>query len=133
MITWFFGQTGSGKTWNARRMFSQRPHSIMLDGNQMREVWPGLGFSEDDRMTQHERVARLAVTIQGQGHDVIVATIAPTLKIRNRVRKILQGLPQKFIYVQGGRPADSKYPFEAPGIAEYCEVIEPYIKQGDTR
>jgi adenylylsulfate kinase len=105
MITWITGNSGSGKTTLANRM---RKHEVVLDGDAMRAVWPGLGFSKHDREEQNLRVARLAKTLEQQGFDVIVATICPYKDLRERVRAITGC---RFIYLEGGREG-VQYPYE---------------------
>ncbi|MCH7762066.1 adenylyl-sulfate kinase, partial [candidate division TA06 bacterium] len=41
MILWITGNSGAGKTTLAERLVSR--NTIILDGNLLRQVWPGLG------------------------------------------------------------------------------------------
>lgn len=107
MITWITGNSGSGKTTLARRL---RRHEIVLDGDALRAVWPGLGLGEADRREQNLRAARLAKLLEEQGHDVIVATICPYRDLRAQVHALTRC---RFIYLEGGR-AGPEYPYE-PG------------------
>jgi len=105
MITWLTGNSGAGKTTLAHQM---RKHEIILDGDEMRAVWPGLGLTPKDRREQNLRVARLAKTLELQGFDVIVATICPFKKLREEVQEITGC---RFIYLEGGREG-AAYPYE---------------------
>jgi len=106
MITWISGQSKSGKSTLARKI---RTNEIMLDGDAMRAtINKDLGFSKKDREENNLRIARLARELDGQGFNVIVATIAPYKELREQIRKITG----KFIYLEGGISA-TDYPYEA--------------------
>ena len=105
MITWITGNSGSGKTTLAKKM---RKDEIILDGNILRMVWPGLGFSKEDRQEQNLRVARLAKMLEEQGFGVIIATICPYKDLRDEVQKITGCT---FIYLAGGK-SGVEYPYE---------------------
>lgn len=87
-----------------------RSDEIILDGDAMRAVWVGMGFSEADRREQNLRVARLAKELEGQGFNVIVATICPYRDLRDEVQKITNC---RFIYLSGGKSGD-QFPYEEP-------------------
>lgn len=105
MITWITGNSKSGKTTLANRM---RKNEVILDGDAMRAVWPGLGLTKEDRCEQNLRIARLAKTLDTQGFDVIVSTICPYRDLRVEVQKITGC---KFIYLEGGLEG-KEYPYE---------------------
>lgn len=107
MIRWITGNSEAGKTTLARGM---RRHEIILDGDALRGVWPGLDWSEVSRREQNLRTARLAKLLEDQGFDVIVATICPYRDLREQVRSITGC---EFIYLEGGREGP-EYPYERP-------------------
>lgn len=102
MIEWVCGESGVGKTTLARKLVAQTPNSVLLDGDDMRKVWPELGFSDKDRRTQNVRVAKLARVLEQQGFHVVVATICPS-NVREEVRAITHC---KFIRIDS--PEDEK-------------------------
>lgn len=106
MITWITGNSWSGKTTLAKRMIKQG--EILLDGDAMRAVWPGMGFSKEDRCEHNMRVARMAKELEDQGFDVIVATICPYKDLRYEVQRITRC---RFIYLEGGKEGKD-YPYE---------------------
>lgn len=108
MITWFTGNSGAGKTTLARALQRSRPRSILLDGDALRTVWPGLGLSPEHRWEQNMRAARLAILLEDQGFEVIVATICPYRELRAEIYRITGC---KFVYVEGGR-SGTEYPYE---------------------
>lgn len=76
MIIWIRGARKSGKTTLAKQLL-ERMDAIWLDGDMVRSIWTDLGFSDEDRLENNKRVARLAKAIEDQGRDVIVSTICP--------------------------------------------------------
>lgn len=110
MIIWLTGNSGSGKTTLAKRMAAGSRNTIVLDGDELRAVWPGLGMSKEDRWEQNMRVARLATLLESQGQTVIVSVIAPFEDLRREIQT-MTGC--KFIYLPGG-PDGADRPYEKP-------------------
>lgn len=108
MILWITGNTGAGKTTLAKRLTGK--NTVVLDGDDLRKVWPGLGLTESDRREQCMRVARLAKLLEGQGFAVLVAVIAPYEDLRRDIQT-LTGC--KFIYIEGGLSGPD-HPYEPP-------------------
>lgn len=122
MIIWFTGNTGAGKTTHAKNIISERP-KIILDGDDMREtICRDLGLSLTDRFENNLRIARLAVLLESQGFDIVVAVICPTEAMREEVKKITQC---HMIYLPYKRDWDVPgSPYERPGA--YSVVDERY-------
>ncbi|MAH48196.1 hypothetical protein CMI37_20400 [Candidatus Pacearchaeota archaeon] len=109
MIVWLTGNSGAGKTTQARKMM--REGDILLDGDELRECWPELGFSSADRWISNIRTAHLAKMLEGQGFRVYVATICPYRMLRDVVHGITGC---RFLYLGGGQPNSEEYPYEPP-------------------
>jgi adenylylsulfate kinase len=109
VITWITGNSGSGKTTLAQRLL--KPGEVWLDGDAVRQVWPGLTLTQQDRWENNMRVARLAKLLETQGFSVIVSTICPYLELRMEV-KALTGC--RFVYLEGGKTGED-YPYERGG------------------
>ena len=108
MILWLTGNTGSGKTTLSKRL--QGKNVILLDGDELRVVWPGLGLEKESRIEQNLRAARLAKLLESQGFAVVVAVICPYEDLRDKIRRICNCL---FIYLPGGKEGE-EYPYEVP-------------------
>jgi len=123
-VFWIFGNSGAGKTTLARQL---QPilNAILLDGNELREVW-ALGLSRADREEQNRRAAKLAHLLSHQGHNVIVATICPYNTLRREVSEICG---PTWLYLPGGKPANDEYPFEVPEIPHIALQKFPDPKQ----
>ncbi len=109
MIWWLTGQSESGKTTLAKKLAGR--YDIILDGDDCREIWPGLKMGYADRWEQNLRVARLAKMLEDQGFAVIVAVICPYKALRREVKEICGC---QFMFVEGGRPIDRFHPYEKP-------------------
>ena len=129
-VIWITGQTGSGKTTILRKMGG--PNTILLDGDELRGVWPGLGMSTEDRWEQNIRAARLAKLLADQGFHVIVATIAPFEKLRKEIRAITNC---SFMFVDHNEyPNDPERPYEDAWDAEimvYRKIDEAAREKGE--
>lgn len=104
MITWFYGNTGAGKTAIASA-YARETRSIYLDGDALREIW-SLSLDKQGRLEQNERTYKLARLFESQGFNVVVATICPYKKQRDKFRNHV-----KFVYVEGGKSGED-FPFE---------------------
>jgi adenylylsulfate kinase-like enzyme len=77
MILWIRGKRKSGKTTLAKQ-FMSKMKAVHLDGDDMRaSISADLGFSDEDRLKNNIRIAKLAKILENQGNDVIVSTICP--------------------------------------------------------
>lgn len=113
IIYWFHGNSGSGKTHLA--IHYQQDNKIILDADDMREVWTDLKFSKEDRYEQNFRLAKMARLLSIQGYNVVVASICPYADLR---RKILDIIPTvRWVYVNSpeSKPSSKEYPFEEGG------------------
>lgn len=116
MILWLTGNTGAGKTTYAHKMKDMMPTAVILDGDSMRDVWPGLTMENDNRIENNMRIARLALIISDQGFDVIVAAICPFESLRLSVKKLIDC---KFMYVEGGASNTEETPYEIPTSPDF--------------
>lgn len=111
MVIWLTGQSKSGKTTLANKMKKWYEHTIVLDGDEVRKIWPGLGLTKEDRWEQNLRVARLAKHLSEQGFVVVVAVIAPYKELRQQIRNITNCA---FYYLTHNEFSDNpEYPYES--------------------
>lgn len=103
MVIWLTGLSGSGKTTLAlalRKLLKQRlPEVLLLDGDGIREAFKNdLGYREEDRLRQVDRIQKLAKLLASQ-HLIVIVTVVyshPDLLAWNR-----KNLPNYFeIYLK---------------------------------
>jgi len=115
MILWITGNSGSGKTTLAKEIQSTYNNWIILDGDEVRQsVSKGLNLSQSDRIENNLRTYKLAQTLEKQGFNVVVASIAPYQKARDMI-------DVKWVYLPGGK-SGKEYPYEVPNIKPYEDL-----------
>jgi adenylylsulfate kinase-like enzyme len=107
MIIWITGNSGAGKSTLAKKLKTEK--SVILDGDELRQVWNDFGFDESGRTQHCMRVARLAKIFHEQGYDVIIAVICPFRKLRKEIDDFLK---PRWIYLHGGKEVSAEYPYE---------------------
>lgn len=118
-VIWLTGNSGAGKTTLAY-LLRERLNAVVLDGDEMRaSISLGASFSKKDRLEHNLRVARLAKTLNSQGHNVVVSVIAPFQEIRDKIEGIITPY---WIYIKGGSKAKDR-PYEPPKKANL--IINP--------
>lgn len=115
VVYWFHGNSGSGKTHLAINY--KKPNKIILDADDMREVWK-LGFSKQDRWKQNLRLAKLARLLIIQGYNVCIASICPYAELRKEINKILPNVRWIYVNSPDSKKPSKKYPFEEGGWNE---------------
>jgi len=108
-MIWITGNSGAGKTTLAEKLFEMIPNSIVLDGNTLRDIWIGLGFSELDRREQSFRTVKLATYLERQGYNVIVSVICPYKDLR---KTLDDNFKIFWIKLRGGKKPSKEYPYE---------------------
>jgi adenylylsulfate kinase len=91
MTIWLTGLPSSGKSTLAAalaRRLAGVCDTEILDGDQVRrELFPELGFCDDDRRENVRRIGRLALMLGRHGVLAIVPVIAPFQDVRKEVRE----------------------------------------------
>jgi adenylylsulfate kinase-like enzyme len=121
MIVWLTGQAKSGKTTLAKKMKQWHgTNVVILDGDEMRSIWPDVSLTKDGRYKQGLRVAKLAKCLSDQGVTVIVAVIAPYKDLRQKIRSMTGCI---FYYLTHDEfPDNEDYPYE-PAYEEADVVV----------
>jgi len=92
-VIWFTGFSGAGKSTLALHLsekLKQQHHKVsIIDGDQLRQQFNDLGFSNEDRIKQMQRAIELSKQQFDQGNFVIVALIAPFTSVRKLARETI--------------------------------------------
>lgn len=89
-VVWFTGLSGAGKSTIAAALASRltaRGAAVeTLDGDVLRNAFPGTGFSREDRDAHVRRVGFLASRLEAHGVTVVASLISPYRDARAAVR-----------------------------------------------
>lgn len=119
-VIWITGLSGAGKTTLAKALLPLLPpHSLLLDGDEMREALALLaqGYDRESRERLAFTYARLCRLAAEQGITVVCATISMFHKVRTWNRQNLPGYYEIFLDV----PHEERCKRDPKGLYEATE------------
>lgn len=100
-ILWFTGLSGSGKTTIATevlaRLKKEGYNSMLLDGDEIRDVFKNYGFDKASRFKHINDVAKMAVYLQKQGIIPIVSLISPYEEARSQAKSLSNDFTEIYV------------------------------------
>ena len=91
MVYFITGLPGVGKTTaskNLGRILESQGRSVIyLDGDNVRKMYPNIGYTKSARLESCRRVFKLTKMWSDDGHDVIVSIVAPLASTRDMFRR----------------------------------------------
>jgi adenylylsulfate kinase len=103
-VVWFTGLSGAGKTTIASAVHDALAGRTIpveyLDGDRIRALFPGTGFTREERDAHVRRVGQMASRLEQDGITAICALISPYRDARREVR----GLCRRFFEVHVSTP-----------------------------
>jgi adenylylsulfate kinase len=100
-VLWFTGLSGAGKTTIAQTVYRNLQHTgqpvELLDGDQIRSLFPATGFSKLDREEHIRRIAFTASLLEKHGVTVIVSLISPYIGSRQFARSLCRNFVEIFV------------------------------------
>jgi 3'(2'),5'-bisphosphate nucleotidase len=134
-VLWFTGLSGAGKTTIAARVTARMREMgapvELLDGDEIRAVFPDVGFSRADRDAHIRRVGHAAALLEKHGVTTVVSLVSPYRDSRDFVR----GLCRRFIEVYVSTPIDECERRDVKGlyararrgdVPQFTGVSDPY-------
>jgi adenylylsulfate kinase len=98
---WFTGLSGSGKSTIADRVareLARRGADVeRLDGDQIRNLFPGTGFTRQEREEHLKRVGHIAALLEKHGVTVIASFVSPYIKSRRFIRKLCRNFVEIYV------------------------------------
>jgi len=89
-VIWLTGLSGSGKTTIANGLFKvlkeKNVKCVILDGDEIRNIFPLIGFDQAARITHNVNVGYMASLLEKQGYIVITSLISPFAEARDKCR-----------------------------------------------
>lgn len=99
MVVWFTGLSGSGKSTIAGRVVEElrrRGRAVeYLDGDSIRDLFPGTGFARPERDAHIRRVGWVASRLEAHGVVAVASLVSPYRESRRFVR----GLCRRFVEI----------------------------------
>lgn len=90
-VVWMTGLSGSGKTTICKNIYNKlinKNKVVLLDGDEIRNMFPSTGFDEASRKEHNRRIAYMAKLLKDNGIIVLVSLISPYNSSREEARKI---------------------------------------------
>jgi adenylylsulfate kinase len=104
MIYWFTGQPGCGKSTLVQGLYQHLDNPIILDGDELRELFNNKDYTEKGRTESMEEVQKLAKFLDFKGFTVLVAIVAPYRDLRERFKEEMgDRLKEYYVYTSEER------------------------------
>jgi len=134
-VIWLTGLSGAGKTTIGDELYkklkSRNVKCIILDGDEIRKIFPALGFTKADRIGHNINVGYMASILEKQGYIVIITLVSPFSEARDKCRT----LASRFIEVYVSTPLEVCEERDVKGlykkarnkeIKEFTGIDSPY-------
>jgi adenylylsulfate kinase len=94
MIYLFTGQPGSGKTtlgkklqiWLQTDKKNWRKSVFLIDGDQLREIFPNKDYSKEGREKNIQKAFDIAKYLDNCGNDVVISLVSPYREMREQLK-----------------------------------------------
>lgn len=100
-VLFLTGLSGAGKTTIAKklveRLKAEGHAAMLLDGDEIRDIFKNNGFDKESRMRHINDVAKMAVYLQKQGIVPIVSLISPYAEARENARKLTNDFTEIYV------------------------------------
>jgi 3'(2'), 5'-bisphosphate nucleotidase len=100
-VLWFTGLSGSGKSTIAAQVVAELTQMgtpvEYLDGDAIRAIFPGTGFTRPERDAHIRRVGWVASRLEHHGVTVVASLVSPYAESRAFVRKLCQRFVEVWI------------------------------------
>lgn len=134
-VLWFTGLSGAGKSTIAREVVAvlagEGRAVESLDGDVLRTMWPGTGFTRVERDAHIRRVAWLASRLAHHGVTVVVSLVSPYVESRSFARSLCA----RFLEIYVATPIDECERRDPKGlyararrgeVAHFTGIDDPY-------
>jgi len=100
-VVWLTGLSGSGKTTIARelqtRLRENGTATMLLDGDEVREIFKQTGFDKKSRDENVKNVGRIAAFLQRRGTVAVVSMISPYKEVREECRRMATDFMEVYV------------------------------------
>jgi adenylylsulfate kinase len=100
-VLWFTGLSGSGKSTIAERVHAElerRGREVeYIDGDALRAVFPGTGYTRDQREEHLRRTGYMASRLEAHGITVVASFVSPYRESRDFIRKLCRNYVEIYV------------------------------------
>ena len=100
-VVWLTGLPGAGKTTLALALgnwlLAEGHAARVLDGDELRAAYPGVGFDHDSRHRHILRTASLAADLEDKGSIAVVSLISPYRASRQQARELCRHFIEVYV------------------------------------
>jgi adenylylsulfate kinase len=108
MIINLTGQAGAGKSTIARELYKILHNSIIIDGDELREIFVNKDYSEDGRRKNITNAYNIARFLEAKGLTPIIALISPYEDLREDLKSI-SNVKEIYVYTSQIRGRESYF------------------------
>jgi adenylylsulfate kinase len=100
-VLWFTGLSGSGKSTIAERVHAElegRGSEVeYIDGDALRSVFPGTGFTREQRDEHLRRTGYMASRLEAHGITVVASLVSPYRESRDFIRRLCRNFVEIYV------------------------------------
>ncbi len=100
-VLWFTGLSGSGKSTIAVRVHEELVRRGVdveyIDGDALREVFPGTGFTREEREEHLRRTGYMASRLAAHGVTVVASFVSPYRESRDFIRRHCRNFVEVYV------------------------------------
>jgi adenylylsulfate kinase len=86
VIIHLIGQPGSGKSTISKKLFKVIPNAMLLDGDELREIFKNQDYSQEGRRRNLTNAYNIARFLETKGFVPIIAMVSPYLDLREELK-----------------------------------------------
>lgn len=122
MIIHFIGQPGAGKSTLAGEIAKVVPNPMILDGDELRDIFKNKDYSEDGRRRNLTNAYNIARFLNAKGFTPILALVSPYLDLREELKESADSV-EIFLHTSDVRGRESFFAqnYELP-VKDYLSV-----------
>ena len=100
-VIWLTGLSGAGKTTIGDELYkklkSRNAKCVILDGDEIRKIFPALGFTKEARIKHNINVGYMASILENQGYIVIITLVSPFAEARDKCRTLAKNFIEVYV------------------------------------
>ena len=120
MIIHFIGQPGAGKSTLAAAIAKIVPNPMIIDGDEMREIFKNKDYSQEGRRRNLTNAYNIARFLDAKGFTPILALVSPYLDLREELKESAETV-EIFLQTSDIRGRENFF------VSDYEEPVNDYL------